>query len=107
MERPGKGEEHTDFVSILKRMSDLITKSKAVTLHLARVGLIPIAARKFRHYYGLPYIFSFLSYFFPWTSRFAPRMARLQWLQQSGFRLYTGIDVMVAEPTAHRLESPM
>ena len=62
---------------------------------LSRAGLRPLCSRHLRHYYDLPYVFSFMKYFFPWTVPVVSRLERLGWTQKIGFRAYTGIDVVV------------
>jgi SAM-dependent methyltransferase len=70
---------------------------KGLIAGLARVGLRLVASRRFRHYYDLPYVFSFMMYFFPWTNAMMTQLGKIKWLKRVGFRLYTGIDIIVAE----------
>lgn len=79
---------------------------KGLTAAMARAGLRVVESRRLRHYYDLPYVFSFMKYFFPWAGRFVSRLATVKSLKGIGFRLYTGIDVVVAEPVRGMTPGP-
>jgi len=78
---------------------------KGLIASMARVGLRLVASRRLLHYYDLPYVFSFMKHFSPWTGTLFTQIAKIKGLKGLGFRLYTGIDIVVAERAQYSLHN--
>jgi len=65
----------------------------------ARSGLRVVASRRLKQYYDLSYVLSLIKYFFPLFAG-AGRLGGSNTLKRIGFKVYTGIDFIVAEKAA-------